>query len=133
MAQNFFDAQPSTEGSPSPAFRELFRDSFKFWEYKRIFYNAALTVVVALWLGLTWPHFRPMLNWNSVLLLFVLGLIANVCYCAAYFVDVPLLSSPAASAWRPRRWILWLAGTILAIVLANYWIADEIYSFVPQN
>jgi hypothetical protein len=116
-----------------PPFRELFYDSVRFWEYRRIFYNAVLAVVVTLWLALTWPHFRAMLQWNSLLLMVVLGLIANLCYSAAYFIDVPLLSSSVASVWRRRRWILWLVGTILAIVLANYWIADEIYSFVPQN
>jgi len=25
---------------------------------------------------------------------------------------------------------LWVAGTVFAIVFANYWIADEIYPFV---
>lgn len=117
----------------APAIRELFHDSVRFWEYRRIFYNAALVGVVLLWLTLTWPHFRAMLRWNSLLLMVVLGLIANLCYCAAYFVDIPLLNSSVASVWRRGRWIVWLVGTIFAIVLANYWIADEIYSFVPQN
>ena len=116
-----------------PPIRDLFYDSARFWEYRRIFYNAALGLVVALWVILTWPHFRLMLQWNSLLLMVVLGLIANLCYCAAYAIDVPLLNSSAERAWRKRRWILWLAGTVFAIVLANYWIADEIYSFVPQR
>ncbi|MGB2629310.1 MAG: hypothetical protein WAK20_21180 [Candidatus Acidiferrum sp.] len=117
----------------APTIRELFHDSVRFWECRRIFYNAVLVGVVLLWLALTWPHFRAMLRWNSLLLLVVLGLIANLCYCAAYFVDMPLSNSSVASVWRQRRWILWLVGTIFATVLANYWIADEIYSFVPQN
>jgi len=32
--------------------------------------------------------------------------------------------------WAKRRWILWLVGTLFAIVFENYWIADEIYPFV---
>jgi hypothetical protein len=32
--------------------------------------------------------------------------------------------------WRRRRWVLWLAGVIFAIVLTNYWIVDEIYPYV---
>jgi len=31
------------------------------------------------------------------------------------------------AGWRPWRWILWLAGTLLAAALAWYWMADEIY------
>jgi hypothetical protein len=26
-----------------------------------------------------------------------------------------------------QRWGLWILGTLFAFVLANYWIADEIY------
>ena len=85
-----------------PPFRDLFYDSARFWEYRRIFYNAALVLVVALWVILTWPHFRLMLQWNSLLLMVVLGLIANLCYCAAYAIDVPLLNSSAERAWRKR-------------------------------
>jgi hypothetical protein len=57
----------------------------------------------------------------------VLALLANVCYCAAYVVDVAMLHSPVASVWRHRRWILWSVGTLVAIVMASYWIVDEIY------
>ncbi len=35
------------------------------------------------------------------------------------------------NSWRRWRWGLFTIGTLFAIVLANYWIADEIYSYVP--
>lgn len=57
----------------------------------------------------------------------VLALAANVCYCAAYVVDAAMTHSSFDLDWRSRRWILWLVGTLFAIVLASYWIADEIY------
>ncbi|MHB8503327.1 MAG: hypothetical protein ACYDHE_20585, partial [Candidatus Acidiferrales bacterium] len=76
------------------------------------------------------PHFRPALTLTSLLLLAVLALIANACYCAAYLVDIPFQHSSLRSIWKRRRWILWLAGTLFALLLANYWIADEIYPFV---
>jgi hypothetical protein len=37
------------------------------------------------------------------------------------------MHSSLDSVWRRRRWILWLIGTLFAIVLASYWIVDEIY------
>jgi hypothetical protein len=60
----------------------------------------------------------------------VLALLANACYCAAYFVDIPLQRSSLCLVWKRWRLALWLAGTLFALVLANYWIADEIYPSV---
>jgi len=87
-------------------------------------------MAVVVWFAATWPHFRVAMTLSSFLLFSVLALIANACYCAAYFVDIPLQRSSLRLVWRRRRWGLWLAGTLFALVLANYWIADEIYPFV---
>jgi hypothetical protein len=114
---------------PDP-FRALLADAIRFWEFRRIFYNLVLSLVVVAWLVLTWPHFRPMLIPHSLLLLFILGLLANACYCAAYFVDIPIQHSALGASWKRWRWGLWLLGTLFAILLANYWIVDEIYPFV---
>ena len=35
--------------------------------------------------------------------------------------------------WRRIRWVVWVAGMLFAILLANYWIADEIYPDVNQG
>jgi cell division protein FtsW (lipid II flippase) len=59
------------------------------------------------------------------LLILVLG--ANLCYSAAYVVDISVQRSSWGAAWRRWRWVLWLAGLLFAVLLANYWIADEIY------
>jgi hypothetical protein len=83
--------------------------------------------VTAIWVAATWPHFRPGFTLLNFLRLCFLAVIANLCYCSAYMVDVPLLCSAAASSWKRRRWALWLAGMVLGVVLASYWIADEIY------
>lgn len=119
-----------TRESPSQPFRELFTNAVRFWEPWRLLYNIVLCLVVAVWLVATWPHFRPAMNPQSLLLLVVLGLIANVCYCAAYLLDVPMQQSAFHEGWKKRRWALWLVGMLFAIVLANYWIVDEIYPFV---
>lgn len=110
--------------------RQRLAEASRFWEPRRLIYNLVLTAFGLAWLVLTWPHFHPALSRLPVLRMAVLALLANVCYCAAYFVDVPLLSSAVGSAWFKWRWILWSAGMVLAILLENYWIADEIYPFV---
>jgi hypothetical protein len=115
-------------------------NALRYWEARRLIYNVLLAAVALAWLAFTWPHFRPAVHlmWvppgeqHTVLaLLTVLALSANICYTAAYLVDIPLQVSFAAP-WRRRRWVLWLAGTLFAILLENYWIADEIYPYVNR-
>jgi len=124
--------------TPKPAnrvsqFRDLptiLSDAIRYWERRRILYNLILAVVVIAWIGLTWPHFRPAFAAPSLLLLVILAALANLCYCAAYVADVTMQFTDFGAAWRRGRWILWLLGMVLAVVLANYWIVDEIYPFV---
>jgi hypothetical protein len=118
---------PALPQPPLASFRALLTDSIRFWELRRIFYNLALTVVAVAWLVVTWPHFRSALTLTSLFLFLILALLANVCYCAAYLVDIPMQHSALAAIWRRRRWLLFLAGTLFAILLENYWIGDEIY------
>lgn len=121
---------PSTAEPLPETFRDLFRDAARYWEPRRIAYNAVLAAVVAAWVFASWPHFRPALTLQSLLLMLVLAAIANVCYCSAYLVEIAAWSSRFRAQWLKRRGILWLAGTLVAGVFACYWIADEIYPFV---
>ena len=123
QSQNLGD---SSRGS----FRQVVTGALRFWEPVRLLYNLVLAAVVIVWIVATWPHFHPALVRSSLPPLAALALIANVCYCAAYLVDIPMQLSPLRSVWRRRRWALWLAGMLIAILLANYWIADEIYPFI---
>lgn len=126
-------ATPSPGGSPLPAATdsgEVFRDAVRYWEVRRIWYNLILLGIAVTWVVATWPHFRPAMNMAALLRILVLAALANLCYSAAYLVDIPLQQSGSRAAWRRRRWALWLAGTVFAIGFANYWIADEIYPFV---
>ena len=116
----------SSSSLPSPTFRSTLANAARFWEPRRILYNSFLTTVVAVWLVVTWPHFRPALTWTSLLPMSVLALLANLCYCAAYLVDVPLQHSSLRSPTL-LRWSVWIVGTLFALLVENYWIADEIY------
>jgi hypothetical protein len=48
-------------------------------------------------------------------------------------VDLTLQASSFAPAWRRWRWLLWLAGTLFALLVATYWIGDEIYPSVSER
>jgi hypothetical protein len=111
-------------------FREIISNAIRYWELRRLFYNLILAGVVIAWVVVTWPHFRAGLTFESFVILLVLAALANVCYCTAYLVDIPMQLSTFQAVWRRWRWALWLLGTLFAVVLANYWIADEIYPYV---
>jgi hypothetical protein len=127
--QDSMQAPDGGEGSSS-ALRVVLSDAIRYWELRRIVYNGLLAVVVAAWVVLSWPHFRSALALGALVPLSILAVLANVCYCAAYLADVPMQLSVFRVTWRRWRWSLCLAGTLFAILLANYWIADEIYPYV---
>ncbi|HEV3483479.1 MAG TPA: hypothetical protein VGR97_14270 [Candidatus Acidoferrales bacterium] len=124
------DKQPLIQTNASGQFREIVTDAIGYWERRRILYNVILATVVALWFMLTWPHFKPALTLQTLVFFFVLAMLANICYCAAYLADVPMQYSLFRTVWRRWRWGLWMVGVIFAVVIANYWIADEIYPYV---
>src|SRR5215471_17301422 len=119
-------------------FKNSVADALRYWERRRVLYNVLLMAVAVCWVVLTWPHFRsvelmgiPPGDTHPVLLiLMILAFLANLCYCSAYLVDIPLQLTFAR--WRKYRWVLLLTGLFFAILVENYWIADEIYPFVPQ-
>jgi hypothetical protein len=113
--------------------RALLDDALRYWEPRRLVYNLVLAAVVLGWLVLTWPHFRAAFTVRSLLLLFVLAVLANVCYCTAYLIDIPLQLSSFRGLWLRWRWGLWLTGMLFAAILAAYWIADEMYPYVPAS
>jgi hypothetical protein len=108
----------------------LFYEAARFWEPRRLVYNSVLSIVAVIWVAATWPHFRAALTLSSLVIMAVLALLANLCYCAAYFVDIPIRRTAFEAIWSRRRWLLFLLGTLFAIVVENYWIADEIYPAV---
>ena len=122
----------NTQSWQGPDFGMLLADAGRYWERQRIIYNAVLAGVVIVWVMATWPHFRPAFSWPTLLPLLGLAGIANLFYCAAYLIDVPMQLSALRDGWRNQRWTLWLLGTIFAFVLTNYWIADEIYPYIGR-
>jgi hypothetical protein len=118
---------PIAGQSPSGSFRAPLADALRFWEPRRLLYNFILAAVTFTWIVATWPHFRPALAWPSLLPLTFLALVANVCYSVAYVVDIPMQSSSTSTTRNRLRWGLWVLGMVFALLLENYWIADEIY------
>ena len=121
---------PPTRPGDRPSLRESINDAAGYWEPRRIGYNGALALLLIGWIVLTWPHFEPSMTFESAGKLLILGILANICYSAAYVVDVPLSRSDFKVRWERWRVLLWVAGTLFAVVIAHYWIGDEIYPYV---
>ena len=110
--------------------RKGLAEAVRFWEWRRLLYTLVLTVVALIWLVASWPHFRPAMTLESLGIMTVLALLANVCYCAAYLAEILIQNSGLGTSRNRLRWGVWVVGTLLAVLFENYWIADEIYPFV---
>jgi hypothetical protein len=58
---------------------------------------------------------------NSLLILFLLAVLANVAYCAAYPVDVFVQASGFRERWLKYRWVLFFIGVAFAAVVTRFW------------
>jgi hypothetical protein len=83
-------------------------------------YNAALAAVVLGHFAADWPESRAALTANLLLVLFVLCVLANVCYCAVYVVDAFVQFSGMREAWRQARTGVLVIGTAFACVIAHF-------------
>jgi len=100
--------------------RIAFSDALRYWEPRRVLYNLVLLVVVVAVYVADLPGARSALTFDLLQGLFVLAVLANVAYCAAYVVDVAAQLSTFRELWLRFRWILLLIGLAFAAVLANF-------------
>jgi hypothetical protein len=107
--------------SETSLWRQYATSAISYWEPRRIVYNLVLFAIVFAYFILGWPASRRILDVNVTLLLFVLAVLANVAYCAAYIVDVLAQASDFRELWLRLRWMLFLIGLAFAAVLTRFW------------
>ena len=100
--------------------RESITESIKYWEPRRIIYNAALTVIVVIYFVLGLPYSKETLNINFLLWIFMLAVLANVCYCAAYLPDIFAQLSGIRDTWFRFRPLLFFIGIAFAAVITRF-------------
>ena len=103
-----------------PGFGVLAANALAYWEPRRLAFNAALLVVVAADIAAGWPASKPWLTRDALLGMFLLAVLANIAYCAAYAVDLFVQFSELRAVWPKRRWIVLLTGTGFAAVLTHF-------------
>jgi hypothetical protein len=97
--------------------REIITDALRYWERRRLVYNALLAaIVVVAHVVVGWPAVGAALL-DRALNLFVLAVLANVLYCAAYVAHVFLQLSGFRAQRGRWRLALLVAGCAFAAVL----------------
>lgn len=107
----------------SPTLREAVTDAIKYWEPRRLLYNALLAGIVLFYLFYFLkanPSLKKSLTIDSFLGLFLLAVLANVAYCAAYVVDVFAQWSSYRDRWRHYRYVVLVVGMLFAAVLTRF-------------
>jgi hypothetical protein len=104
-----------------PSFRESMSDAIRYWELRRIAYNGILAAVVLIYFALNYPASKARLTVNLALMIFVLAVLANVAYCAAYIPDILAQLSGYRDKWRRYRWIVFAVGVLFAGVITRFW------------
>ena len=102
------------------------RDAARWWEWRRLTFNALLAALFVALTIRTWPRLHPELGPDKILPLLVLALLANLCYSLAYLLDPLLSASPRARTRHRMRRAAWVAGTLFALFIEAYWFLDEI-------
>ena len=100
--------------------REYFTDAIKYWERRRLVFNGVLAAIVLIYFGINYPSSKKSITVEPILSLFLLAVLANVAYCAAYFCDVFAQASGYRETWRSYRWILFVIGLVFAGILTRY-------------
>ena len=98
----------------------LVADALRYWEPRRVIYNVVLAAVVLGHVIAGWPASRAMLSMNLLLGLFFLAVLANVCYCAVYIVDLFVQFSGLRESWAKGRVAVLAIGTAFAAVIAHF-------------
>ena len=104
----------------APRFGQVAADAIRYWEPRRILYNLALAAVVGAHILAAWPASRAALAWDTLFLLIFLAVLANVCYCAVYAVDLFVQYSGLRDTWARRRWALLVVGILFGAVITHF-------------
>lgn len=110
--------------------REYATEAIRYWEPRRAIYNIFLAAIVVFYFIFGLPVSKQQLTADSLLVLFLLAVVANVAYCAAYLVDIFVQMSGFREVWRGARWILFVVGLAFAAILTRFM---SIGFFLPQG
>ena len=95
-------------------------NALSYWEIRRIIYNAVLAAIVLGYFVANLPASLQLVTPDVIFALFILAVLANIAYCAAYLVDIVAQMSGFRDLWLRLRWILFLVGLAFASILTRW-------------
>jgi hypothetical protein len=107
-------------------FREIITSAIRYWEHGRIIYNIVLALVVAIIAFVNWEVATTHFSLDKLLSLFMLAVLANIAYCAAYVADLLAQLSDFRQTWVRSRWVLWAIGTAFGCIWAQFIVRGSI-------
>ena len=105
---------------PKASLREMVTDAIRYWEPRRLIYNAVLAVIVIGYFCGSLPQSRAALSFDGLLFVFILAVLANLCYCAAYVADIFAQFSGFRALWLRWRWLLLALGITFAGIITRF-------------
>ena len=111
----------------SVTLRDMATDALRYWEPRRLVYNGILLLLVLGCAAAKSAGFAHLFSVDGFLLLFVLAVLANVAYCAAYIVDLFLQYSHFREQRRLWRLVIAVVGFTFAGVL-TYFFSQGLFS-----
>jgi len=105
---------------PKASLREMVTDALRYWEPRRLIYNAVLALIVIGYFCGSLPESRAALSFDGFLFVFILAVLANLCYCAAYIADIFAQFSGFRVFWLRWRWLLLALGITFAGIITRF-------------
>jgi hypothetical protein len=99
---------------------ELITDALRYWELRRLFYNALLAAIVLAHFAASWPASKIAVTSDGVLGLFILAVIANLAYSVVYLADIFIQFSGFRASRTRWRWVLLGVGFAFAAVITHF-------------
>lgn len=112
--------------------REIITDAIRYWEPRRIAYNIILATIVCGYFASNLPGSKAALSIDGVLTLFLLAVLANGCYCAAYVADIFAQYSAFRTTWIEWRWALFVLGLAIAAIMTRFFALGFFTAQVAQ-
>jgi hypothetical protein len=115
--------------TPAPLLARFSRyaaNALRYWEPRRLVYNAVLALVVIVEIAAHWPVAREKLTFDDAIGMFILAVFANIAYCAVYVVDLFVQFSGLDAAWRIGRVLLLIVGIAFAAAIAHFMLQGSL-------
>lgn len=109
--------------------RSCVTNAISYWEIRRITYNPVLAAIVIGYFVASLPASSQLITPDVIFALFILVVLANIAYCAAYLADIVAQMSAFRDLWVRLRWILFLIGLAFASIVTR-WFTTGFFSRV---